>query len=124
MTKLRNQASEFDTYVSMKKEVQDLHEIQFKFTNKKQNLNLIKTNKKPSFNKKIIGFKSDRSHSKSYNMKKFNRLIYKISYCDRISNLEPFCYENLRRYRGRNPRTLRTTNALRPKKIWVPIVKT
>lgn len=65
---------------------------------------------------------SGRQHGKELNRKKMNQPIYKCSHYNSF-DLESFCFEMLIRSKVSNPKPLRTTYALGPKKIWVPKVK-
>lgn len=124
ITNIRNHVETNDTCVSMKKkEVKDLHEIISKFT-KGKNLDLILSNQRHPLNKTRLQFKSNISHTKGFYRKKSNCPTYKCSYCEIFDNLYLFCFHKLRRSVGSNHRPLRTTNALGPKKIWVPKMKT
>lgn len=60
------------------------------------------------------------------NRKKPNRMIFKCSFCNKFGHLESYYYEKLndiRWYKGNNPRSPRMTNTPRLKTIWVPKVK-
>lgn len=70
-----------------------------------------------------MGFKYGRAHSKELNRNKVNLPVYKCSHCNRFDYLEPFYFDKLKRYKVSNTRTSRTTNATKPKKMWVPNVK-
>lgn len=50
--------------------------------------------------------------------------MYKCYCCDKIGQVEDFCYNKLSKSKDGNPRPLRTTNTPRPKNIWVPKMKT
>lgn len=101
----------------MKKEVKNLNETLSKYTNWKENFDLILSSQRPSFNKTRLKFKSGRTHSKGFNRKKVNRPIYKCSQCNRFDHLCPFCFDKLKRLKGSNSRCLITTNAPGPKKV-------
>lgn len=92
MTNIRNQVSNFETCVSMKRKVKYLHETLGKFAKEKGNLDLILSIQRSFLNKTELGFKSGRSHIKGFNRNKVNHPIYKYSYCDKFSHLEPFCF--------------------------------
>lgn len=75
-------------------------------------------------NKTGLGFKSGISHNKGFNRKKLYRSVYKCSYSDRFSNLEPFCYDKFIRSKGSNHIPLRATKAPGSKMIWIQNMKT
>lgn len=72
----------------------------------------------PSLNKSGLEFKSSISLCKWFNSNKMNQPIYKCSYCYKLGYLDTFCFDKLRKSKGRNPRPLETTNAPGPKKFW------
>lgn len=49
-----------------------------------------------------------------------NRLFYKFTYCNKFGHLEPFSFNNLKRFKCKNIRPYGRPNALRPNKTWVP----
>lgn len=84
---IRNQASNYETRVSIKKEVKYIHKTLSKFTKGEVNLYLILSNQIHSLNKTWLCFKSSRTHSKGFNMKKVNRPIYKCSVCNNLCHI-------------------------------------
>lgn len=78
---IRNLDGTCETYVSMKKEVKNLHETLGKFTKGKENFNLILSSQRSSLNKTGLAFKFDNTHNKEFNRRKMNRHVYKFSTC-------------------------------------------
>lgn len=70
MTNIRNSIGTYETCVSLKKEVTDLHETLSKFTKGKENFDLIISSKMPSLNKNGLELKPDKAPSKWLNRKK------------------------------------------------------
>lgn len=110
MANIRSQTSKCEACVSIKKKGKCLHKTLSKFTKGRENLDSILSNQGPFLNKTRLGFKSSISYSKGFNRKKFNHPIYKFFFCDKLGHIEPFFNDKLRRYKGINPRSLRTTN--------------
>lgn len=101
MDNIRNSIEVCETYVSLKKEVKYLCETLSKFTNGKENLELVLSSQRPSVNKSGLGFKSNKMPSKGLNRKK-NQSIYKCTHYKKFGYLEPLCFDKLKRSKGNN----------------------
>lgn len=85
ITDIRNKYKNYETHVSMKNKVKDLHETLSISTKRKESINFVLLNKRHAFNKNGIGFNPHRSFEKiTRNRKKLYCPVYKCYFCNKF----------------------------------------
>lgn len=92
----------------------------------KAKLNLILSNQIYFYNKNGLVYKPNKSFSNIFHAKnKFNRHTFKYNFCNKLGHLEPYCSKlnDLKSFKINNFRSIKITNTLGSKNIWIPKMK-
>lgn len=80
-----------ETCGPLKNEFESFHETLIKFTKGKDNLNMILSNQRASYNKTDLGYQPNKIFiSIFHSKKKTNHYFYKCNYYHKFGHLEPF----------------------------------